>query len=125
MSAMLYWSAASHSWSFKRWLSTCAHISVTFNALAALGEGPAAWLHCSQQGRTGINCARRWSAKDGHLAHLVQPVGLIDVSILGVLDLLWRIAHKVVGLRITEVLQMACVQPPQPVKDLQHSPVDL
>ena len=33
MSAMLYWSAASHSWSFKRSLSTCAHFSVTYNAL--------------------------------------------------------------------------------------------
>ena len=32
-------------------------------------------------------------------AHLVQPVGLVDVSILGVLNLLWGIAHKVVGLQ--------------------------
>ena len=36
MSAMLYWSAASHSWSFKRSLSTCAHVSVMYTALLSM-----------------------------------------------------------------------------------------
>lgn len=33
ISAMLYWSAASHSWSFKRSLSTCASHAVIYSVL--------------------------------------------------------------------------------------------
>ena len=72
-----------------------------------------------------MNCSGRLPAKGGQLAHLVQPVGLIDISVLGVLNLLWCIPHKVVSLRSTEVLQLSSAQLPQQVKDLHHDPVGI
>ena len=123
MSAMLYWSAASHSRSFKRSLSTCAHLSV-INAEQLLVKGLQCGPHFSQQNGISASSAKNLSARGGGwVAHLVQPVGLIDVSVLGVLDLLWRIPHKVVGLRITDVSQVSHVQLPQPVKDIHRDPV--
>ena len=39
--------------------------------------------------------------------YLVQPVGLIYISILGILDLLWCISHKVICLHASEQIAHA------------------
>ena len=39
--------------------------------------------------------------------HLVEAVGLVDVSVLGILDLLWRIPHKVV--RLQKGIKLPCL----------------